>query len=77
MRKGNKISISKEKREQMINSIKEYFYNEREEEIGDLAASMILNFITEELGPEYYNQGVIDAYNYMTDRVEDLLGIQK
>jgi uncharacterized protein (DUF2164 family) len=77
LKKSNKINITKEKKEQMINSIKEYFYNEREEEIGDLAASMLLNFITEELGPEYYNQGITDAYNYMNDRVEDLLGIQK
>lgn len=77
MKKVNKITLSKEKKEEMISVIKDYFYNEREEEIGDLAASMLLNFITEELGPEYYNQGITDAYRYMNDRAEDLLGLQK
>lgn len=73
----SKINLNKEKRDEMIAAIKNYFYNEREEEIGDLAAAMILNFIIEELAPQFYNQGVYDSYKYMTDRVEDMLGIQK
>jgi uncharacterized protein (DUF2164 family) len=75
--KSNKIKISKEKRDEMISELKEYFYKEREEELGDLAASLMVDFIIEKLGPEFYNQGVFDSYVYMTDRVEDLLGIQK
>lgn len=74
---SNKISLNKEKKDEMITAIKNYFFNEREEELGDLAAGMILNFIIEELASEFYNQGVYDAYRYMTDRVEDMLGIQK
>lgn len=73
----NKIKLSNEKRADMINSIKSYFDKEREEELGDLAAGLILNFIIEELAPEFYNQGVYDSYKYMTDRVDDLLSIQK
>jgi len=76
-RKGNKINISKEKREEMISDLRHYFYTEREEELGQLATSMILDFIIENLAPEFYNQGIIDAYNYMNERVEDMLGIQK
>lgn len=77
MKGKDKFKITKEKRDEMIASIKAYYLDEREEEIGDLAASMMLNFIIEELAPEFYNQGVYDAYKYMDDRVEDLLGIQK
>lgn len=77
MKGEDKFKITKEKRDEMIASIKAYYLDEREEEIGDLAASMMLNFIIEELAPEFYNQGVYDAYKYMNDRVEDLLGIQK
>ncbi|GLC30673.1 DUF2164 domain-containing protein [Clostridium omnivorum] len=77
MKGKDKFKITKEKRDEMIASIKAYYLDEREEEIGDLAASMMLNFIIEELAPEFYNQGVYDAYKYMNDRVEDLLGIQK
>ena len=74
---SNKIKLSKEKRVEMISSIKNYFENEREEELGDLASGMILDFIIEELAAEFYNQGVWDSHVYMNDRAEDLLGLQK
>ncbi|MFL0196598.1 DUF2164 domain-containing protein [Clostridium sp. WILCCON 0269] len=77
MRDKDKIKLSKEKREDMISTIKSYFLNERDEELGDLASSLILNFIIEELAPEFYNQGVYDSYKYIIDRSEDLLSIQK
>jgi len=73
----NKIKLTKEKKEEMISEIKNYFLNEREEEIGDLSSNLMLNFIIEELAPEFYNQGVYDSYKYMNDRNEDLLSIQK
>lgn len=77
MARSNKIQLTKEKRDDLISELKEYFYNEREEELGDLAASLMLDFIIQKLAPEFYNQGVYDSYIYFTDRVEDLLGIQK
>jgi len=76
-KKEVKLKLSKEKRADMISSIKKYFLNEREEEIGDLSAGLLLDFITEELAPEFYNIGVADSYRYMNERCEDLLSIQK
>ncbi|GAA0122600.1 MAG: DUF2164 domain-containing protein [Clostridium argentinense] len=73
---NSKIKLSKEKREEMISKIKNYFLEEREEELGDLACGMILDFIIEELSNEFYNQGVYDSYKFMNDRIEDLLEIQ-
>ncbi|KOA19125.1 hypothetical protein CLHOM_25060 [Clostridium homopropionicum DSM 5847] len=77
MKNKNNLKLSKEKREQMKNEIKVYFSNERDEDLGDLGAGLILDFIIEELAPEFYNQGVFDAYQYMNDRMEDVLGLQK
>lgn len=71
------IELNKETKKEMIEKIKEYFYQEREEKIGDLAAILILNFFMEELGPYIYNMGVYDSYKYLDDRLEDLLSIQK
>lgn len=71
MKKKNVIKVDKQKKKVMIDSIKEYFYNEREEELGDLAAGMILDFFLEELAPEIYNKGVYDAYEYSLERIED------
>jgi len=74
---GNKFKLSKENRNEMILAIKTYFQTEREEELGDLAAGFILDFFMEKLGPEFYNQGILDSYRYMNEKIEDLLGIQK
>lgn len=73
----NKIELSKEVKVDMVSAIKKYFAEERDEELGDLASALILDFITEKLGPEFYNQGVYDSYSYMSERCEDLLSIQK
>jgi uncharacterized protein (DUF2164 family) len=76
MRDKDRIKLTKESREDMISAIKYYFLKEREEELGDLAAGLILDFIIKELAPEFYNQGVYDSQKYMNDRVEELLAIQ-
>ncbi len=77
MRKDDKIKITKEKRDDMVLAIKNYFLNEREEEVGDLGSGLILDFIIEQIAPEFYNQGVDDSYKFMTNSIEDLLSIQK
>ncbi|BAI62108.1 conserved hypothetical protein [Methanocella paludicola SANAE] len=77
MRAGNNIKLIKEKRDDMVLAIKNYFLIEREEKIGDLAAGLLLDFIIAELAPEFYNLGVQDSYKFMEDKVEDLLSIQK
>jgi uncharacterized protein (DUF2164 family) len=60
----------------MIDLIKNYFLKERDEDLGDLSATMILDFFTKELAPEFYNQGVYDSYAYMNDKMEDLFALQ-
>lgn len=74
---NGKITLTKEQKADMTSSIKKYFLKEREEDIGDLASSLILCFIVEKLAPEFYNQGVSDSYRFMNDRIEELLLIQK
>ena len=77
MRNKNAIKVTKDQRDEMISAIKQYFLKEWEEEIGDLRAGLMLDFILEELAPEFYNQGVSDSYTYMKDMIEDLLSIRK
>jgi uncharacterized protein (DUF2164 family) len=73
----NEIKLSVEKRKEMINLIKVYFDKERDEVLGDLGASIILDFITKDLAPEFYNQGIFDAYKFMSEKTEDMLGLEK
>jgi uncharacterized protein (DUF2164 family) len=77
VKKENTIKITKEQHDNMIAAIKHYFLKKREEEIGDLQAGLMLDFILEELAPEFYNQGVSDSYSYMKDTIEDVLSIRK
>lgn len=77
MKKVSKIQLSNEKRQDMVQKIKTYFLEERDEELGDLAAGLVLDFFINELSTEFYNQGVYDSYKYMNEKVDDLLGIQK
>ncbi|MGE5396988.1 MAG: DUF2164 domain-containing protein [Chitinophagales bacterium] len=71
------IKLSKEQKQEMISAIQTYFLKERDEQLGELAAHLILDFFLKALGPKIYNQGVYDSYKYMTDRIEDLLSLQK
>lgn len=77
MKNKNKITLTKEQRADMISSIKEHFYTDRGEELGDLASSNILDFFIDKLALEFYNQGVYDSYKYMNRSIDDLLSIQK
>ena len=77
MKKENAIKVTREQQDEMIAAIKHYFLKNREEEMGDLQAGLMLDFIVEELAPEFYNQGVSDSYTYMKDTIEDLLSIRK
>jgi uncharacterized protein (DUF2164 family) len=74
---ANKIDLNKEAKQEMILAIKTYFLNERDEDLGDMAAGFILDFVLEKLAPHIYNQGVYDSYKYMGERTEDLLGLLK
>ncbi|MFZ3131501.1 MAG: DUF2164 domain-containing protein [Desulfosporosinus sp.] len=74
---NHKIELSKEKRQDMILAIQTYFLKERKEELGNLASSFLLDFITDKLGIEFYNQGVYDSCKFMKDKTEDLLELVK
>jgi len=77
MRNDIQVSVTKERRADLVTEIKNYFLQEREEKIGDLAAGLFLDFILERMAPEFYNQGIQDAHAYIRDAAEDLLSIQK
>ena len=68
------IKISRKSRETMILSIKRYFSENMGEEIGDLKASLLLEFCLREIGPSIYNRAIVDAQVFMRDRVSDLEG---
>jgi uncharacterized protein (DUF2164 family) len=66
------IELSKEDRQQAILSIERYFRENMEEKIGNVAASGLLGFFLEEIGPTLYNRGVADAQERIQARAAEL-----
>lgn len=72
-----RFEFSRSTKEEMAGEIQTYFMQERGEELGDLAARLMLDFIIEKLGPNFYNLGVQDSYRFMSQKLEDLFEIEK
>jgi len=68
------VELSKEARAEAVASIQRYFRENLPEEVGDLAAGLLLNFFIEEIGPAIYNQAVADAQRRMERHASDLGG---
>jgi uncharacterized protein (DUF2164 family) len=66
------IKLSKTTKKQLIESIKRYFEEKLDEEIGDLKASLFLDFCLAEICPSVYNRAIIDARSFMEDKLSDL-----
>ncbi len=66
------ITLSKVKKQQLIKSIKRYFEEELDEKIGDLKASLFLDFCLQEICPSVYNQAIIEARSFMEGKLSDL-----
>lgn len=68
------ITLSPESTKQIHESIKRFFAEHMDDEIGDLKARIVLDFCLKEIGPSIYNHAISDAQKYFHDRVLDLEG---
>jgi uncharacterized protein (DUF2164 family) len=66
------IELDDQTRRRLVESIKHYFAEDRGEEIGDLQASFLLDFVLREVGPAVYNCALADAQAYLRNVVGDL-----
>jgi uncharacterized protein (DUF2164 family) len=74
MRNTPALHFPDDARKQAIASLQQYFADNMDEEIGDLKAGLLLDFILTELGPTIYNQAIADARAFFDERVADLAG---
>ena len=68
------IELSKQVRDEAIASIQQYFDRNLPEPIGELGATLLLNYFIEEIGPAIYNQAIADAQVRLQQRIMDLEG---
>jgi uncharacterized protein (DUF2164 family) len=66
----SKIELSKPVQDAMVQSLSRYLKREHDVEIEGFDAVFLLDFITEHLGPHYYNQGLYDAQAVMRSKFE-------
>lgn len=66
------IQLEPQTRKRMVESIRRYYQQELDEEIGDLRAGFLLDFCLREICPTVYNRAIGDAQAWMLGRVEDL-----
>lgn len=68
------IDLSPDVRKQAQASLRRYFTEELDQEIGDLKAQALLDFFLKEIAPSVYNHAIGEAQAFLRDRVADLEG---
>jgi uncharacterized protein (DUF2164 family) len=68
------IELSADAIKLSVASIRRYFTEELDQEIGELKAKLLLEFFLKEIGPAVYNTAITDAQGFLRDRVADLDG---
>ena len=66
------IVFSKEEQRDFIPRIKTFLRDELDTEIGDLQASMLMDFFAEKLGHTVYNRAVYDAQALIAAKAEEM-----
>lgn len=66
------IELTKQEKTDIIPSVQRFFREELDEEISEMRATLLLNYIMKEIAPFAYNRGVKDAESYFRAKVEDL-----
>jgi uncharacterized protein (DUF2164 family) len=66
------IQLPKETHKQAVASIERYFRENMEEKIGNVAASGLLSFFLDEVGPSIYNKAVADVQERLQARIGEL-----
>ncbi len=68
------IDLGPDAKMQAVTSIKRFFLEELEQDVGELKAGSVLAFFLEELAPTVYNRAVLDAQRFFQERALDLEG---
>ena len=68
------VTLSDDATEKALKSIRRYFAEQLDQEIGELPSRLLLEFVLEEIGPSIYNGAIAEAQVYLRERVADLDG---
>ena len=66
------IELHKDAETRVLGSIKRFFSEELDSDIGDLKARLVLDFFLKEMSPTVYNQAMKDAQAYFQEKTSEL-----
>lgn len=76
-----KIELPKDSRDALARALSKYLKDDLDVEVNGFDAVFLLDFITETVGPHFYNQGLYDAQAILakkTDEIgEAILGLEQ
>ena len=75
MRDKSSLSLPDPAKKQALASIKRFFTEQLDDEIGDLKAALVLDYILAEHGPSIYNLALADARAFVEERAADVEGL--
>ena len=67
------IIFSRDEKQLLVEKIRRYFEQELNQELGQFDAEFLLDFLSRELGPHYYNRGLLDAQAILQSRLDTIL----
>ncbi|MBU8582859.1 DUF2164 domain-containing protein [Bacillus paralicheniformis] len=75
------IKLTQEEKQAIIEEIKRFYVEERGEEVGDIAAIQMFEFVKEKLGPYFYNQALKDSRRVVEEKAaaieEELFALER
>ena len=74
---NNNFDISKEKKDFLKEELLKYFKLEKNESLDNEELDKLIRFFVENLGAQFYIQGVIDSYKYIVEKSDDLLSVER
>ncbi|MBL8772176.1 MAG: DUF2164 domain-containing protein [Phenylobacterium sp.] len=67
-----KIELPKDVRDAAAKALSRYLKDELDVEVTGFDAVFLLDFITETLGPQFYNQALADAQSLLGQKIDEL-----
>lgn len=66
------IDLTRDEEKAFLESIRAFFADHLDEEIGELKSRLVLDYVLKEIAPTAYNRGVADAQAYLQDKVAEV-----
>ena len=66
------ITFSPDQKARMVSKFKAYFEDELGQDIGGFEAEFLIDFFATELGAHFYNRGLFDAQQVLTEKMDEV-----